>query len=68
MTEQLIDINDLAGILKVPAKTIRNKLSNGTWPIPPLRIGKSIRWRTTDIEQFLEPKGLGEQKTRPRLG
>lgn len=54
MEERLLDINDLAGILKIPAKTIRNKLSNGTWPIRPLRIGKSIRWRTSDIEKFLQ--------------
>ena len=54
MEERLLDINDLAGILKIPAKTIRNKLSNGTWPIRPLRIGKSIRWRTSDNEKFLQ--------------
>jgi predicted DNA-binding transcriptional regulator AlpA len=55
MEEQLIDINDLAGILKVPAKTIRNKLSNGTWPIEPLRIGKALRWRSSDVDAFLRP-------------
>ena len=55
MEEQLIDINDLAGILKVPAKTIRNKLSNGTWPIEPLRVGKSLRWRASDVDAFLRP-------------
>ena len=71
MEEQLIDINDLAGILRIPAKTIRNKLSNGTWPIPPLRIGKAIRWRTSDIELFLRPNAIGIEpahKGRPRLG
>jgi predicted DNA-binding transcriptional regulator AlpA len=56
MEEQLIDINDLAGILKIPAKTIRNKLSNGTWPIEPFRIGKTLRWRTSDVEAFLHPR------------
>ncbi len=54
MREQLIDIRDLEAILKIPAKTIRNKMSNGTWPIEPLRIGKSIRWRQSDVEAFLE--------------
>ncbi len=58
MTEQLIDINDLAEILKIPTKTIRNKLSNGTWPIEPIRIGKSIRWRQSDVQQFLQPDTL----------
>lgn len=53
MVEQLIDINDLAAALKVPAKTIRNKLSNGTWPIEPLRIGKALRWRQSDVNAFI---------------
>ncbi len=53
MNEQLIDINDLASILKVPAKTIRNKLSNGTWPILPIKIGKALRWRPSDIDMYL---------------
>lgn len=53
MNEQLIDINDLAGQLKVPPKTIRNKLSNGTWPIEPLRIGKALRWRQSDVNAFI---------------
>ena len=55
MEEQLIDINDLAEILKIPAKTIRNKMSNGTWPIEPIRIGKSVRWRHSDVQAFLSP-------------
>lgn len=57
MGEQLIDINDLASILKVPAKTIRNKLSNGTWPseLEPLRIGKMLRWRESEVDAFVQP-------------
>jgi predicted DNA-binding transcriptional regulator AlpA len=53
MADSLIDINDLAGILKIPAKTIRNKLSDGSWQLPPLRIGKSLRWSQADVETFL---------------
>jgi predicted DNA-binding transcriptional regulator AlpA len=52
MVEPLIDINGLAQLLRVSAKTIRNKLSNGTWPIPPVRIGRSLRWRLSDVEAF----------------
>ena len=53
MNEQLININDLADQLKVPTKTIRNKLSNGSWPIEPLRIGKALRWRQSDVDAFI---------------
>jgi predicted DNA-binding transcriptional regulator AlpA len=51
--DRLIDINDLAQRLKIPAKTIRNKLSNGTWPIRPVRIGRALRWRETDVARLI---------------
>jgi len=63
MEEQLIDINDLAAVLKVPAKTIRNKLSNGTWPIEPLRIGKALRWRQSDVNAFIGGELASESET-----
>lgn len=63
MTDQLLDINDLAGILKVPAKTIRNKMSDGSWDLPPLRIGKSLRWLQADVEGYL--KRLSAQANVP---
>ena len=53
MADTLIDINDLAGMLKIPAKTIRNKLSDGTWDLTPLRIGKSLRWSQADVDTYL---------------
>lgn len=54
VNERLIDINDLSQILKVPPKTIRNKLSNGSWPIEPIRIGKLLRWRISDVKAFMD--------------
>jgi len=53
MNERLIDINDLSKVLKINPKTIRNKLSNGSWPIEPMRVGKMLRWRVSDVEAFL---------------
>ena len=52
MTDFLIDINDLAGQLKIPPKTIRNKLSNGTSPSEPVRIGRALRWRQTEVDRL----------------
>ena len=52
MDDFLIDINDLAQQIKVPAKTIRNKLSNGTWPLPPVRIGRALRWRQAEVDRL----------------
>jgi predicted DNA-binding transcriptional regulator AlpA len=51
--DRLWDIVELANRLKIPVKTIRNKLSDGTWPIQPLRIGRALRWREADVEQAL---------------
>jgi predicted DNA-binding transcriptional regulator AlpA len=54
MSDQLINIDDLGKQLKVPPKTIRNKLSNGTWPLPPIRIGRALRWRQSDVDRLID--------------
>ena len=53
MKDALMDIQDLANRLKIPKKTIRNKLSNGTWPIQPVRIGRALRWRESDVARAI---------------
>jgi predicted DNA-binding transcriptional regulator AlpA len=53
MADRLNDITDLAQRLKIPVKTIRNKLSNGTWPLRPIRIGRALRWRESDVAQMI---------------
>lgn len=62
MEEPLIDIDELARRLKIATKTIRNKLSERTWPIPPMRIGGALRWRPADVSRALNElyeKGRG---------
>ena len=54
MGDQLVDIKDLGQQLKVPTKTIRNKLCNGTWPVEPIRIGRSLRWRQSDVDRLIK--------------
>jgi predicted DNA-binding transcriptional regulator AlpA len=53
MPDRLLDIAELASRLKIPAKTIRNKLCDGTWPIRPLRIGRAVRWRECDVDRVI---------------
>jgi predicted DNA-binding transcriptional regulator AlpA len=53
MQDRLVDIIELSNALKISAKTIRNKLSNGTWPIKPVRIGRALRWRESDVTQAI---------------
>ncbi len=52
MDDWLIDIKDLGQQLKIPEKTIRNKLSNGTWPLAPVRIGRALRWRQSLVDRL----------------
>jgi predicted DNA-binding transcriptional regulator AlpA len=58
---RLIDINELSRELNIPVKTIRNKLSDGTWPIPPFQIGRALRWRPSQVV-----KGLSLLARKPR--
>ncbi len=37
----------------IPVKTVRNKMSDGSWPIEPVRIGRSVRWRQSDATQIV---------------
>jgi predicted DNA-binding transcriptional regulator AlpA len=57
MEEPLIDLEELARELKIAPKTIRNKLSDKTWPIPPIRIGGALRWRPADVRRALTRMG-----------
>jgi len=63
MNDRLLDIQDLADRLKIPTKTIRNKLSNGTWPIRPVRIGRALRWRETDVATAIAALSSGRESS-----
>ena len=66
MGDELLDIQDLGIQLKVPVKTIRNKLCNGTWPLRPIRIGRSLRWRQSEVDRLKrgEIDSLGSTNVR----
>ncbi len=49
---QTLKIREVAKILQMCPRTIQRHVSKGTIP-PPLRIGHSVRWRESDIQQFL---------------
>jgi predicted DNA-binding transcriptional regulator AlpA len=53
MSDRLLDIEELSKYLKIKTKTIRNKLSDGTWPMRPLRIGRALRWRESDVKRVI---------------
>ena len=47
--DRLLDFASAAERLGIATKTMRNRLSQGTWPIKPVRIGRRVMWRESDI-------------------
>src|SRR5262249_12828857 len=49
----LLTRSDLQAVLKLSARTITRLVATGGIPAP-IVVGRSFRWRTSDIEQFIE--------------
>jgi predicted DNA-binding transcriptional regulator AlpA len=45
---------DIAGIFSMTPGAVSVALSKGTFPIAPIRIGRRIRWRLSDVKKFIE--------------
>ncbi len=50
--KQLLTVKDLAHRWSISPRTIYNEISKKTFPIKPKKIGRLVRFRLTDIEQF----------------
>lgn len=50
----LMTTKELAGLLRKSARTIHNRLSEGTFPIAPLREGSRLLFRREDVAAYLE--------------
>ncbi len=53
--EKLLGIKEVSDLLGVSQKSCYDKLYRGFLPAP-LRIGRLLRWRQKDIEQWLDNK------------
>jgi len=53
MEKRLISIAELSQYLDIRPQTIRNRLSNGTFPIRAFKICGRIRFDTKDVERYL---------------
>lgn len=51
--EPLLSVDDVAGICRVPPKTVHRWLYERTGP-PSLRVGKYRRFRRPDVEAWLD--------------
>jgi len=48
--------NDVAEMLGVSVKTLASWRSTKRYPLPFVRVGRCIRYRRTDLEEFLEKR------------
>ena len=58
--KRLFRVEDVAEYLGCCRATIYSRVKAGTFP-PPMKLGRAIRWRRSDIEDWLDrqPVGLG---------
>jgi predicted site-specific integrase-resolvase len=53
-TDMLINTEKAAELLSIPAATLTKWRSTGQVKIPFVRIGRQIKYRTTDLKLFIE--------------
>lgn len=52
LDDELLTMQEVAGILKVPVTTLRKWRTSGTGPTG-FRVGKYVRFRRSAVEQFV---------------
>lgn len=60
----LIPLKRAAGILGREPQTVRNQLSLGKFPIPPVRVGRSVFFRADDIALEIDKSKVAPPKKR----
>jgi len=54
MEKRLFSIKEISAYLSLSPQTIRNKLSAGTFPIFPIKIGGKLLWDKRKIDGYLD--------------
>ena len=52
--KKLIDIHELCEITGFAKQTVYNKVNNYTFPIKPIKVGRSLRWRLSEVYDFID--------------
>lgn len=53
--DKLLKIEEVLEILNIPKTSFYRYVKNGIVP-PPVKIGRSSRWKSSDIQNFLNQK------------
>jgi predicted DNA-binding transcriptional regulator AlpA len=54
MEKRLLGIEELGEYIGIRPQTIRNRLSQGTFPIPAKKICGRVKFERADVEKYLE--------------
>ena len=54
INRRMLGVSELADYLGLAPQTIRNKLVNGTLPIPAKKIGKLLKFDRKDVDAYVE--------------
>ena len=54
---KLLSVNETVAYLGISPKTIRNKISDGTFPVKPVRLSGRVLFRVDDLDLLVD--GLG---------
>jgi len=52
--KELLTVRGVAQRLIISERTVYNKISAGTFPVRPIRIGRLLRFRSKDVDSYLE--------------
>ena len=50
----LLNYRQASKALNQAPQTLRNLVSTGSFPLPPIRFGRSVRFRATDIANMID--------------
>jgi len=62
----LLTVNDVAKRMKLSTRSVWRLVDAGSI-VSPIKIGGSLRWRSTDFNQWLSSHPLEEQRTAKKL-
>jgi excisionase family DNA binding protein len=60
MSDELLTPDDVAELLDVSPQTLASWRTTGRYELPFLRIGRLVRYRRSDIEEFLDSLDTAE--------
>lgn len=49
----LLTVKELSQILKIPEQSIYAGVSKGTFPLRPIKLGKLLRFRASDLDSYV---------------